>query len=213
MKNILLFVMLLVNLPTKAEVSKISYRGWDGCYRISNKNTAVIVAPETGGRVLSYSVNGEGIIYQDERNNGKSYQDWKTKPFEPDGGRFDIGPEMETTPIHDSTFMGPWQIVKFTSYSLTIRSVKDKSLSTEWERTFILDSNTSKLIIKNSIQNISSQQIRLHYWSRTLVKSKGWLLMPTSSRSIFPKGWGMFYTRSDENNFPETRFSRKSNTV
>lgn len=213
MKNILFIFLLLLNFTMNAEVSKISYRGWDGCYKISNKNTVVIVSPQSGGRVFSYSNNGEDIIYQNESQNGKSYQEWKSEPFDPDAGRFDIGPEKETESRHDSTFMGEWQVVKITSYSLTILSIKNKSLSTEWERTFILDPKTSKLLIKNSIQNISSRQIKLHYWSRTLVKPEGWLLLPTSSKSIYSKGWGMFYTRSDKNDFVDNRFSRNADTV
>lgn len=75
------------------QVEKMTWRGWTDCYRISNRHCEVIIGASCGGRVLSFSINGKNIIYENEVQNGKSLNDWQKERFDPDAARFDYGPE------------------------------------------------------------------------------------------------------------------------
>jgi hypothetical protein len=182
----------LTCLHSFGQVEKITWRGWPDCYRISNKQCEVIIGASCGGRVLSFGMAGKNIIYENETQNGKLLKNWEQERFDPDGGRFDFGPEKITQPIHALSWMGKWKAEITGSHSLKLTSMADNSLGLQSYREFILSPDSAILTINQTARNISDKPLVRHFWGRTLLKPNGFLWMPLHTESRFKKGWGRF---------------------
>ncbi len=185
-------VAMLFQMKAGAAVEKIAYRGWQNCYRLSNDSVEVVVVPESGGRISEYSLKGKNIMYVDPRQDGKTLKDYRKQWFDPDGGRFDYGPERVTQRIHEVTWMGPWKATVTGEYSLRIVSQPDPSLGLESTREFTLDKESSHLVVRQTMRNVSDHETKWWFWSRTLAKPGGKMLAPLNSNSKLPKGWGKY---------------------
>jgi hypothetical protein len=180
-----------------AEIITTEYRGWKNCFRLFNEQCEVIILPEAGGRVMSFSLAGQNIIFENPHFDGKSYHDWKEERFDPDGGRFDVGPERVMVKKHDLTWMGPWDAEIIDDNTLKITSQPDTLLGLQTTRIFRLAANDNVLQIDQSIENISDKDIKAHFWGRTLVKPDGKLFMPVRFSGNFDNGYALFYWNPD----------------
>ena len=192
LKIISLVFLLLSSHQLFAKVEIISYRGWKNCYQISNAVSKVIIVPESGGRVVAFTFKDKNIIYQDSTQNGKVLSAWKKNHFDPDGGRLDYGPEPVVSKIHAQTWMGRWEVKSVGEYSVSITFPNDPLLGLSSERTFTLDKHSAKLTTLQTAANISSKPLTRHFWSRTLVKRGGELVLKLNSKSRFKQGWATF---------------------
>jgi hypothetical protein len=191
-KYIFLMGLLCYSSLSLAKVEIVSYRGWKNCYQISNSVSKVIILPQSGGRVMEFTLNGKNIIYQNPVQDGKTYVDWQKNFFDPDGGRFDYGPEKVTNKLHNLTWMGFWTVKSISKYSITICSENDSLLGLSSQRTFTLDKHLAKLTTKLTAINISDKVLTRHYWSRTLVNPGGDIFINLNPKSRFKQGWGRF---------------------
>ncbi|NBC82116.1 MAG: DUF4380 domain-containing protein [Bacteroidetes bacterium] len=173
-------------------IEKINYRGWTECYKIYNETTEIIVVAESGGRIMSYSLHGKNIIYENRALDGLTLKTYKQQQVDPDGGRFDWGPEKKTRNIHDKTWMGDYTAEIVDKYTLRITSPDDEALGIRTIREFSLDSASSYVAVKNTMVNISEEITDWFYWSRTLVKKGGTIVLPLNDNSRFPHGWGKY---------------------
>ncbi len=178
--------------PIAAQVEKTSYRGWSDCYRLSNKQCEVIIGASCGGRVLLFSLNGKNIIYENQEQDGKSLKNWEQERFDPDAGRFDLGPERATHPIHDLTWMGKWDAEIIDEQTLRLTSVNDTLFGLKNIREFKLHKDSAALAVLQTAINITNKPLTRHFWGRTLVKPRGTLFMPVNPHSRFEHGWGRF---------------------
>lgn len=189
---LLLLIIVAMSFCTPSNVETISYRGYDNCIRIFNNTTEVILVPEVGGRVLAYSLYGRNIIYRNPAQDGKSFEDFMNERFDPDAGRFDLGPEKMTQTIHDTLWMGPYDVKITGNYSVKLTSQASHLMGVQLEREFILDNETSHLIVRQTMINRSDSLTNWFFWGRTLVPIGGKLLMPLKPNSKYPDGWGHF---------------------
>ena len=198
-KNLILgLICLMFFLKAYGKVNVIDYRGYSDCIKISNNNTTVIISPRTGGRILSYSLNGEDIIYHDSLQDGKTFLDWTLVNFDWCGGRFDYGPEKYVTNRHASTWSGAWDVIQKTNYSVKIVSQPDFLLGIISYREFIISPDNSSLTIKSTMRNFSKEEVGYYFWSRTLVKAGGELYLPIRKNGFYEqKGWGQFIWNPD----------------
>jgi len=199
MKNIFLGLILLLFEVTQlsAQVKKISYRGWTDCYRISNNQCEVIIGASCGGRVLFFSMNGENILYENKLQDGKTLKNWEKERFDPDAGRFDLGPERKTQSIHAQTWMGKWKAEIIDSLTLRLTSVNDTLFGLRNIREFRLNGDSAVLCITEKAINITNKPLTRHFWGRTLVKPGGTLFLPVNPQSRFEYGWGRFLWNPD----------------
>lgn len=194
MQKELFLVLVILIFPVHADsmIEKINYRGWTDCYKICNNTAEAIIAAESGGRLMYYSIKGENIIYENRELDGLKLKDYRDQDFDPDGGRFDWGPEKETREIHDMTWMGDYTAEIVDDYTLKVISPDDNSLGIRTIRVFSLDSLSSHLTIRNTMVNISNRQTNWFYWSRTLVNKGGTIFLPLNQDSRFRHGWGKY---------------------
>lgn len=169
-------------------VEKMEFRGFKECYRLSNDAAEVIVAPESGGRVVAYCLGGKNALYTDPKLDGKSLATTK-EWFDPDGGRFDIGPETGAIPQRPNLWIGAWQAEVTGRSELTLTSIEEKSVGLVLTRVFRLDKKSSYLQVEQTMRNVSDKDVRYCFWSRTLVPAGGVAFLPLNPKSKFAKGW------------------------
>ncbi|MBI3920862.1 MAG: hypothetical protein HY318_05530, partial [Armatimonadetes bacterium] len=193
MRGLLALCLLIPSVEAFAVegVECLDYRGYKNCYRLFNSVASVIVVPESGGRVLAYSLGGRNVLYENRENDGKSFATEGNKSWEPDGGRFDIGPEI-TIPRHPSLWIGPYQAKVLSSRSVRLTSEKDSATGCQIIRDFTLEKNSSQLKVTQKLVNISTRPVEWCFWSRTFARSGGVCVIPINPFSRFPQGWGQY---------------------
>lgn len=173
-------------------MAKLSYRGWVDCYKLENEFLTLIINVSSGGKVQYFGRKGINLIYEDNRQDGLILEDFQKKKFDPDGGRFDYGPEELTDPVHALTYVGPWKMMGASASILTIESLPDLQLGLRSGRTFRLMKDKPGLQIIQTMHNISDSPLEYFFWGRTLVNTGGKLFMPLNPESIYPDKWGRY---------------------
>lgn len=191
MKYLALSIILLLSVAFTIEnnegASVIKYRGYNSCIELKNNNVRVVLCPELGGRILGYELNGKNVLYQNPEMDGK-INEQKVVLRNPDGGRFDIGPE-HIVPSRPALFLGKWTGEIRGKREADLISQKDTSTGVQLIRNFRLDDNSSRLYVTQTIRNTSNVTKYYCHWSRTFVKGGGISMTPLNSRSRFPKGY------------------------
>lgn len=165
----------------------IKYRGYKNCIELRNSNVRVILGPQMGGRILSYELNGNNVLYEDPELDGVIYTPGERTPGT-DAGRFDIGPE-HLVPRRPALSVGKWEGKISGIREADLISQKDTSTGVQIIRNFRLDENSSRLYVTQTIRNVSETVKYYSHWSRTFAEGGGISLTPLNSRSRFPKGY------------------------
>lgn len=189
-------------MQAQTVASYIAAFGYDSCVQLKNKTITVVIDPNAGGRVLSYSLNGVNVLYEDSTQNG-----WISTPQMPRskghlaGGRFDIGP-FRIKPNTDLFFFGKWKATFLHHNKVRLTSKTDPATKLYLIRDFILDASTSKLSVTQTIVNTGSTNFKTCFWGRTFANGNGICIMPVNEQNRFPKKYIMFMNRDSINMFP-----------
>jgi hypothetical protein len=169
----------------------IDYAGYQDCVYLANDDTRVILGPHFGGRVLEYAYQGQNALMLDPQQDGWTYKAGESPPWGPSGGRFDVGPE-NTFPRHPQLWFGAWTGEVTGDWSARMTSVADSDSGLMLERDFNLAPQSTRLMCKQVIHNISDHEVRCCHWSRTFGQGHGICVVPLSPYSRFPKKYIMY---------------------
>jgi len=179
----------------------IDYFGYRNCIRLDNRHTRVILLPHSGGRVLSYTLDGIDALYENPEQQGWTYS--PDKPIiEPCAGRFDIGPET-IIPRHPLLWLGPWTGEIIGEGIARLTSLVDENIGTQLVRTFELSALSSRLRCTQTIVNVSDRETRWCHWSRTFAQGGGICIVPLSRHSRFPRSYLRYEPDAVMNFLPE----------
>jgi hypothetical protein len=167
----------------------IDYYGYIDCPVLENKHTRVVLTVH-GGRVLEYSLSGKNSLYLDPEGAGMTYLPNK-ESHGSFGARFDIGPEY-TIPEHPELWLGEWHVEHADSRSVRMMSNRDCSTGLKLIREFVLQGESSHLLVTQTICNESEEQQNCCHWSRTFGLGGGKVIIPLSCSSRFPKSYVMY---------------------
>src|SRR4051794_11141336 len=84
-----------------------NYGGWTDCLVMRGGDCKTVVVPAVGGRVLSYAINGENILFENPEALGRTFLN-SSNDFWVGGYQCDIGPEVRGIPEHKWLWNGPW---------------------------------------------------------------------------------------------------------
>jgi hypothetical protein len=170
--------------------------GYSDCVVLNNQNTQVIITGALGCRVLEFSRNGKNALLTNLRHNGVQWTSGP-KPFEPSGGRFDIGPELNAPP-HEKIRLGTWHCKESTGQTSVWQSPLSEKKDFEVQRKFELDSKRSLLRITQTVWNRSPVSLRLQHWGRGWFRPDGEVIIPLRPEKLrrFPKGYVQYLTGS-----------------
>ncbi len=166
---------------------RVDFFGYQGCIKLENETTRVVLCHQAGGRVLEYSLNGTNLIYLDPESAGASGKSGRGMT----GGRFDIGPE-QIIPRRNLLWSGEWTAEITGPYSARMTSQYDSATGVRLIRDFKLSSGSSALDVTQTIHNQSSEEKQWCHWSRTFAVGKGIVLVPLVGQSKYPNSYVMY---------------------
>ena len=174
-------------------ISNVTFRGFDRCSRVTNGNAEIVAVPQSGGRLLNYALNGRNILFRDPAVDGDKLVPGKRAHL--DAGRLDIGPETHPThkiPPRPVLWSGQWAAQVCGPLSLRLTSQECPSTGVQITRLFELSPDSSHLLVRQTMTNVSDKTTYWCFWSRTLAKGGGICMAPINPKSKFPKGYARY---------------------
>ncbi|MEY3175578.1 MAG: Esterase EstB [Planctomycetota bacterium] len=190
---------------TSHDTAKITaWHGHQRAVELTRGNTRVVLGPETGGRVLEYTIDGRNALYLDERESA-----WQPgMPPQSSAGRFDFGPEL-VVPRHTVIWSGPWTAEITGAYSARLVSQRDPESGVQLIRDFSLveeavanAGNTTGegrrwagavLVCRQVLMNTGSSVVEYCHWGRSFHPQPGICVIPLGDRpSRFPSKYVMY---------------------
>lgn len=167
-------------IPGRVQVG--AYLGSEPALLLSTpdaKATAVVL-PAAAGRVVSYALDGENILYNPSRNG---------QP-QPDGGYgLDLGPER-TIPPHPMLWKArhTWALM---GDVVTVTSEREPAVGMRVGKNVRIDGATGALDVLQRMTNVSDGEQAWCFWDRTLCKSGGFGILRLNPKSRFPAKWAL----------------------
>lgn len=194
MRSILVTICLLCTLYgcSKGDDSyqRVTYRSWDNCIKLDNGTVNVVINPTYGGQVLHYGFNdGDNVLWADSVINGWTIENYKQTRRSPDAGRFDVGYERKTEYIHDEIWAGEYSIIKGNRLELHIISDTCSKMGIIVDRLYMLHEDDTQLTVKQTMTNVSNQDVEYCFWTRTLLPAKGEYRTTCKTTSRYPLGY------------------------
>ena len=168
------------------------FSGWSDALRLESREapTRAVVVPGVGGRVVSYGLRDENVLWVNPDAAGKTLA---TEPggFEPGGFICDLGPEVAALPAHPAMLLGPWEWSAKKNYLLSLRQAEDKTLGVELEKEIMFDPSTGDLGFQHRVKNTKDRDSAITFWHRIFLRPGGYVLVPTHKKSRFVGGWSV----------------------
>ena len=165
-------------------LERISYRGWENAYRISNATIELVVLADVGPRVVSYRFvgSGENIFHEVPEQAGLiGGSDFRLYG----GHRLWIWPEIERTYFPDNSPVTVSQSHKQVSFTAPVESAAPGS-NLQKELEIRLDEG-SRVTVTHRVTNRDSRSTELALWAPTVMKAGGRAILPLPPRVAMDK--------------------------
>ena len=165
-------------------LERISYRGWENAYRISNATIELIVLADVGPRIVScrFAGGGENIFHEVPEQAGLT----GGNDFRLYGGhRLWIWPEVERTYFPDNSPVTVSQSHKQVSFTAPVESAAPGS-NLQKELEIRLDEG-SRVTVTHRVTNRDSRSTELALWAPTMMKAGGRAILPLPPRAAMDK--------------------------
>jgi hypothetical protein len=165
-------------------LDRISYRGWDNAYRISNGTVELVVLADVGPRVISYSfAGGENIFHEVAEQAGLT----GGKDFRLYGGhRLWVWPEVQRTYFPDNSEVAVCHDHNVVRFTAPLEGVAPGS-NLQKELEIQLNEVGSRVTVSHRITNRDTQPTELAPWTPTMMKARGRAILPLPPRAAMDK--------------------------
>jgi len=187
-----LLALLLFLLQDPVAVRREAYKGWPEAVVLEapRARASLVIAPELGGRFVSYGVGGTNLLFENPDYLGKTLE--AAAPGSLDQGyigyNVDLGPELRGIPKHLPLWVGTYAAtVEGTVVTLT--SVVDPATRMGIVKQVEMDPLDGSLRVLQSMTNRGPKEATYCLWDRTLCAGGGFALIPLNPSSRFPSGW------------------------
>jgi len=165
-------------------LERISYRGWENSYRISNATVELVVLADVGPRILSYGFVGDRNIFHEvpEHAGLTGGSDFRLYG----GHRLWIWPEVERTYFPDNSPVAVSQdrnSVRFTAPAESASPGSDLQKGLEIQ----LDEEGSRVMVRHRVTNRDSRPTELAPWAPTMMRPGGRAILPLPVRAAMDK--------------------------
>lgn len=147
--------------------------------KVERAGVRVVALPPVGGRVVSYGLGEENILWPSPDAAGK--------PRPGGGSQMDIGPEMRQLPPHPAIWSGAYRWAPLGD-GFTLWSERDPALGLQVSKTALFRQDGS-IDWDYRMENVSDQSQAYCFWDRTLCEPGGFALIPLNPKSRFPARW------------------------
>jgi hypothetical protein len=166
-------------------LERISYRGWENAYRISNDAVELIVLADVGPRIVSYRSigGGENVFHEVSDQAGLT----GGSDFRLYGGhRLWIWPEVERTYFPDNLSVAVSQERNLARFTAPVEGVyPGTNLQKELE--IELDEEGPGVAVNHRITNRDSRATELAPWAPTMMRAGGRAILPLPPRAAMDK--------------------------
>src|SRR5579862_433742 len=186
-------VLLILSLfLAQVEVRREPYQGWADSVHVEapRAKAVLVVAPELGGRLISYGLGGQNLLFENPDYLGKTLQN--TAPGTLDQGyigyNIDLGPEGRGIPKHLTLWVGAYSVMQ-EGPLVALKSAVDPVTRMEITKQVEMDPLDGSLRVIQSMTNRGEKDAVYCLWDRTLCAGGGFALIPLNPSSRFPSGW------------------------
>ena len=187
-------------------VTRLTYKGWTGCARISNGVVEAIIVPQIG-RVMAFQFAGQpesSPIFTNPDLLGKTGADVKAGDWANFGGdKLWPSPQSDWPQFIGHTwppppeFDGLPQRLEIVPGGVRLSGLPCAAFGVEASRTFTLRPGESQLSIAQTIRRIAAPtgkggQVPLGLWSVTQTRGDQTVYLPLNPKSRFPRGFVAF---------------------
>ncbi len=159
------------------KVEKVSYGGWDNCYKISNEMVELIVTSDVGPRIMRYSfLDGENLMCQVKEDMGKSGSD---KWLMYGGHRLWHSPEHPIRTYNPDNF--PVK-VKVLENGVHLTSDVEKVSGIKKEMIIKLSDKTSQVEVDHILTNTNLWTVQLSVWALSVLDKGGLEVVPQETK-------------------------------
>ncbi len=188
-------LLLLLSLPlAQVDVRREAYQGWPDIVRVEapRSKAFLVIAPDVGGRLISYGLGGQNILFENPDYLGKTLE--TAAPGALDQGyigyNIDLGPELRGIPKHLALWVGKYSVAE-EGPTITLKSGIDPVTRMEITKRVEMDPLDGSLRVTQTMVNRGDQDASYCLWDRTLCAGGGFALIPLRPSSRFPSGWSL----------------------
>ena len=192
MNTPLVLASLLCLLQETSAVRREPYKGWADAVVVEapKARASLVIAPEVGGRFVSYGLDGRNLLFENPDYLGKTLEN--TTPGALDQGytgyNVDLGPETRGLPKHLALWVGK-HVASIEGALVTLKSPVDPATSMEITKRVEMDPLDGSLRVLQVLTNRGDKDAAYCLWDRTLCAGGGFALLPLNASSRFPSGW------------------------
>lgn len=165
-------------------LERITYRGWQNSYRISNAAVELVVLADVGPRILSYGFVGDKNVFHEVSGQAGLTGGSDFRLY--GGHRFWIWPEVERTYFPDNSPVGVFQdhnVVRFTALAELVSPGSNLQKELEIQ----LDEKGSRVMVNHRVTNRDSRPTELAPWAPTMMRPGGRAILPLPPRTAMDK--------------------------
>jgi len=167
-------------------LERISYRGWENAYRISNGTVELVVLADVGPRVISFSfVGGENVFHEVLEHAGLT----GGTDFRLYGGhRLWVWPEVDRTyfPYNSAVIVFQDNNNKVVRFTAPVESALPGS-NLQKELEIRMEETGSQVTVSHRITNHDGRPTELAPWTPTMMKAGGRAILPLPPRVAMDK--------------------------
>jgi len=167
-----------------------TFSGWENSPALRGGDCKLVVAPIVGGRIVSYTLNGDDVFYVDPASASNTLA---ATPggFSIGGYQIDLGSDRRAIPDHPALWLGPWSCKTLRPNAVALQSEPDPGLGVRLQKEIMMDPDTGEVGLEQRMTNVSNGEISFRLRDRTLCKGGGYALLPLNKQSRFRARWAM----------------------
>jgi hypothetical protein len=199
----LLIALCACSAAGKTSIARIDYKGWKGCWELSNSVVKLIVVPQIGGRIMEYSIGSENVLWQNKAELGIVKSSDLGKKWHNYGGykAWNAPQQRWRAPDYDNYYdYAPAKVEMVRTgqgceereekmVGIRITTSPISHLGFRFERDIYLSERTSRVRIIERMRNISDSEIEWSIWDVTQVNAPCWIAFPLHITNDDPQGW------------------------
>ncbi len=160
---------------------EMTFQGRDTCYRMSNGDIEVIVAPDIGGRVMAFRFpNDENVVYENPEFFGRLVHIDPPKQFVKYGGcKLWAAPQSDWGwPPNAFWENGQNELKVLGPFMICMSGPREPEAVVQFRRTVSLPLSGTTVVIENEMENVTTGAIEYAIWSICPVPQPSLLIAP-----------------------------------
>jgi hypothetical protein len=161
-------------------ITRTDYRGWHGCYRMSNGTAEVVIVPQIA-RIMQYGpAGGDGLLFVNAPLTPEVAGPGEPKFYPNYGGhKLWVAPQkVWSWPPHPELDRGPCRVEVLPDGALRMTGTPSAQAGVRFDRVLRLDREGTRLQIEQTMTNVSAAPVTWAIWDVTQVAADGTAVVP-----------------------------------